>query len=384
MVQRLAVSRRKPGKKVELVCDCGCGSVFYRYRNKIRYNNNYVSTQHQVAFERKKYLKEQCGSFLPLVTRYLDGAAKARYRSSNHVRALISPFFRYLCEHGIEAIDEVNCATVTAFQLWARENGFTAASKDISALSTFFQWAIVEELYKGESPVIPAIHGRRKKARSGRPYSMVEMAEMRRLLLERGNERVRAFFEIACESGMRREEICRLRLEDLTIDSRTLKVRLPNKTMRERNVFFSDRAGVRIREWLAVRKVSCDHDLIFHNKHVNALRGNSICNEFNRMLCKTYQGKVANETGFDTFSIQRLRHTLASNLASVGADANTVRTCLGWVSPASAEGYTRIDEHTRKAGFVAAMNRVERQAVDGSGVRVITAAEFLLLVGKTA
>src|ERR1700731_3086267 len=49
-------------------------------------------------------------------------------------------------------------------------------------------------------------------------------------------------------------------------------------------------------------------------------------------------GRIVNETGLETFSIHRLRHTLASNLASGGADVTTMMTCLGWVSPSSIDG----------------------------------------------
>ncbi len=91
------------------------------------------------------------------------------------------------------------------------------------------------------------------------------MSEIRRLLEERGNERLRAFFEIASESGIRKSEICRLRLENVAINTQTLKVCLPHKTMRERRAFFSGRASVRIREWLAVRKQDCGHQFLFHN-----------------------------------------------------------------------------------------------------------------------
>jgi integrase len=139
---------------------------------------------------------------------------------------------------------------------------------------------IVEGFYEGESPVIPAIHGKRKKARSGRPYSDAEMTEIRRLLEQRGNERLRAFFEIASESGMRNSEICRLRLEDVAIDTQTLNVGVPNKTMRERRAFFSDRASTRIREWLAVRKEACEHHFLFHNYLGGPLRRDTIQNEF--------------------------------------------------------------------------------------------------------
>jgi hypothetical protein len=144
----------KRGKKVELTCDCGCGTIFYRYRNKVRDSHNYVSLQHQKLYAQKNYLQDHCGPYLSLATEYFEGAAKQRYRSTRDVRVLVCPFFRYLCEQCIESISEVSPATITAFQVWARQNGYASASKDTSALSVFFQWTIVEGLYTDESPVI--------------------------------------------------------------------------------------------------------------------------------------------------------------------------------------------------------------------------------------
>jgi integrase len=91
-----------------------------------------------------------------------------------------------------------------------------------------------------------------------------------------------------------------------------------------------------------------------------------------------------NDTGLESFSIHRLRHTLASNLSSNGADVNTTMTCLGWVSPASIDGYTKLDESTKIHGFIAAANKVEQQLADDFGKRVLTPEEFLLLAGSQA
>jgi integrase len=210
------------------------------------------------------------------------------------------------------------------------------------------------------------------------------MNEYRRVLGERGNERLRAFFETASESGMRKGELCRLRREEIEIDSRTLKVSLPNKSNRERVAFFSDRASLAIREWLAVRNTNCTHDFLFHNLHGDPLSGKSISNEFKKTLCKMYEGNIANETGFDTFEIHKLRHTFASELANGGADANTLMTCLGHVCAKSVDGYTKLADHTTKVGFSIAMEKVERGTPEGLGKRVLTTEEFLLLMGETA
>lgn len=328
---------------------------------------------------KQKCLQDHCGPYLSLVTEYLEGPAKRAYADVGGVRKHIAPFFLYITGPGCVPLSDVSPATITAFKAWARQNGYASASDDTSALSTFFHWLIYEERYEGESPVVPSIHGRKKVARSGRPYTSQEIGQIREWLKERGNERLRAFFEMALESGMRKTELYQVRLSDLLIDKQTLRVGLPNKTMRERQAFFADRASTRIREWLAVRKPDCGHDFLFHNSKGDPLRRNTTMEEFKRVLCKMYLGRMMHETGLDSFSIHRLRHTLSSNLASNGADANTLMTVLGWVSASSVDGYTRISEDAKVRGFVAAMDKVDQQCAEGIGKQVLTREEFLLL-----
>jgi site-specific recombinase XerD len=328
---------------------------------------------------KQKCLQDHCGPYLSLVTEYLEGPAKRAYADVGGVRKQIAPFFRYVAAQGNLSLTEVTPATITSFKAWACQNGYVSASNDTSALSTFFQWLIYEERYEGESPVVPSIHGRKKVARSGRPYTSQEIGQIREWLEERGNERLRAFFEMALESGMRKTELYRVRLPDLFIDKQTLRVGLPNKTMRERQAFFADRASARILEWLTVRKADCGHDFLFHNSNGDPLRWNTTMEEFKRVLCKIYRGRMMHETGLDSFSIHRLRHTLSSNLASNGADANTLMTVLGWASASSVDVYTRISEDAKVRGFVVAMDKVEQQCDEGIGKQVLTLEEFLLL-----
>ncbi len=374
----------KRGVKVVLTCDCGCGETFSRYRNKVSPGNNYLNRQHAGAHEKRRHLEALCGPYLNLVTDYLGGAAAQRYSDLRTVRNRLCPFFHYLCLRDIASISDVSSATITEFKVWGREHGYLSAATDISALSTFFQWLIHEEYFGDQNPVIPSIHGKSDKARTGRPYTQSEMTQMRDWLDQRGNPRLRAFFEIAAESGMRNAEICRLRLRDLEINTKTLQVRLPNKGRREREAFFFGRASSMLIEWLSVRDVGCGHDFIFHNYLGDPLTKASVQLEFRRVLCKTYPNRVENETGLDSFSVHRLRHTLASTLASNGADANTLMACLGWVSLSSMEGYIRIDEETKVRGFVVAAERVEHQLREEATKKTLSMEEFLEMACEEA
>ena len=375
-VKKQGVSKSK--KKLLLACDCGCGAQFRRYKNKVR-AKNYLNAQHCGAAQQNRCSEFQCGPYLDLFKEYLT-CAERMGRNLKVVRSSVRPFFLYMQQDGVLSLQSVDSATVTQFCSWGLKSGYRAAATDTSALSTFFQWAIVQGYYEGQSPVVPALHAKRKKPRVGRPYSVEEMSTIRLLLEERGNPRLRAFFEIAAESGMRAGEVSRLRLQDVCFGKREIFVGLPNKTKAERTAYFHDRAEQRIQEWLEVRRDDAEHDLLFHNSLGQPLQYNSVAREFGRTLCIGYDGVVRHETRLQAFGLHRLRHTLASKLASNSAGASTVMKALGWISPTSINGYVKIDEESKKQNFVNATNNIEADSVL-SQRQVVSQDEFLLSMG---
>lgn len=117
----------------------------------------------------------------------------------------------FLCAEGVTSVRDVTSATISALQTWGKAVGYNSAARDPSALGRFFEWLIFDERYEGENPVIPSFHRKKVSARVGRPYSDRETADMRGLLEERGNERLRGFFELACKSDRKSNELCRLK-----------------------------------------------------------------------------------------------------------------------------------------------------------------------------
>jgi len=116
------------------------------------------------------------------------------------------------------------------------------------------------------------------------------------------------------------------------MEQQRLFVRLPNKTNRERWAFFSHKTVQFYDAWIQARDPKCGHDYLFHNTLGHPLRPPTLADEFNRVLCTTCQGKKIHDTGLDTWSTHRLRHTMATNLVSGGADAATVMAAGGWVT----------------------------------------------------
>jgi integrase/recombinase XerC len=172
-----------------------------------------------------------------------------------------------------------------------------------------------------------------------------------RLADERGNSRIRAVLAIGEEAGLRLGEICRLREKDVDLEGRRLFVRLPNKTDCERWALFSDKTAQSLQEWISERDKYCGHELLFHNSLGGPLFPETLHRECCRTFSRTYGGKEINSVGLDAWSTHRLRHTMASNLASGGASIPTIMGAGGWRSVSSMMVYTKSDEAKARRGY---------------------------------
>ena len=178
-------------------------------------------------------------------------------------------------------------------------------------------------------------------------------------------------------SGLRIGELCRLRLQDINLTKQSLFVGLPNKGNRERNAFFADLTNRFYHEWIKERDPECNHDYLFHNTRGNPCTVPSLIHEFCRVLCKIHKGKKVHETGFDKWSTHKLRHTMASNMVSAGADAATIIGPGGWNSYQAMCGYARVDVDVARRGYDEATKRARNQARVAPGKKTLSLSEFL-------
>jgi integrase/recombinase XerC len=335
--------------------------------SKSHYNNHQVKTN----------LEESCGQFREIVDEYLNGFAALHYRDANELRAKLFVFFRFLTEEGIGSLDDVTPQTITAYLTWGRESKRLVVAYSIGTLSTFFKWLISERRRNAANPIVGLIHNAPKKHRLPRPLETDELNFMWRLLGERGDARTRFAAAVGEESGLRIGEICNLRTSDVDLLRQSFFVRLPNKTNRERWAHFSEKTKRYYIEWMAERDSNCGHDFLLHNTLADPLLAGTLANQFKKILCKTYEGKAVHETGFDRWSTHRLRHTMATNLVSAGADAATVMAAGGWSSPEAMTVYARVDEKLARRGYDEAMRVIGEQKLSEPQRRSLTPAELL-------
>jgi site-specific recombinase XerD len=365
-----------------VVCGCGCGEEFQRRKSDVNPGDlNYVSVQHAGAHRSRIYLEDTCGPFLGIVTEYLDGFATHHYKNLGTIRAGVCPFILFLNERGITNLERVTSKTITEFIAWSEEVEYKNAAHNISVLKGFFQWANRHGYRTSSCPVVPKFHGKKRPQYLPRPYPAEEMALIWRLANERGNSRVRAVLAIGEEAGLRLGEICRLREQDIDLEGRRLFVRLPNKTDCERWAPFSEKAARYIAAWRLDRDENCDHNSLFHNSVGGSPLPETMHRELCRTFCRAYAGETIHSEGLDEWSTHRLRHTMASNLASGGASIATIMGAGGWRSVSSMLIYTKNDEGRARRGYDEAMRRANEQADVGTSKRVLSLDEFLVQCG---
>jgi integrase/recombinase XerC len=374
------VSRQSKGNRL-LMCGCGCGEEFLgRAKRKPIGGLYFKSQRHYGACRHKQNVIKASGVFHDLVTEYLEGFAKVHYSDQCGVRGVIGLFFTFLNERGITSIEDpyVTPKTITDFLIWGSAKGRIIAQGRISLVSTFFKWAAACGYRKAGNPVIPMIHRKRMPRRAPRPLEDEQVEFTWKLLNERGNPRLRLAMAIGIETGARIGEICRFRLKDINIKGRRVFVRLPNKGKKERWANFSDLTVKYYAEWMAVRDPDCGHDQLLHNTRGNPCTHQALRKEFNRTLCKsTPRRKKTHTTGVDKWSMHQLRHTMASTLASAGADANVIMAQGGWASLEAMSGYTRVDDDLAKRGYEQAMRLSKEKKMSKPTKKSLSLAEYL-------
>jgi len=318
-----------------------------------------------------------CGPFLGIVTEYLETLAARDYKSLATARTTICPFILFLNERGILDLERVRPKTITDFLLWSDEVDYKNAAHNISGLTGFFKWAICYGYRRSTCPVVPRWHGKKRPYHLPRPYSTEEMAFIWSLAIRRGNSRLRAVLAIGEEAGLRIGEICRLRVKDVDLVGQRLWIRLPNKTGTEGWALFSDKSAHYIPIWLLDREGECEHDSLFHNSMGGPLLPEALHRECCRTFCRTYEGKEIHLEGLDQWSTHRLRHTMASNLASGGASTSTIMAAGRWKAESSMMVYTKNDEPRARRDYDIAMSRVNEQANSPISTRTLSLQEFL-------
>lgn len=157
--------------------------------------------------------------------------------------------------------------------------------------------------------------------------------------------RAHAIVSLLLYTGLRVGELCRLTLETVDFDERTLRVR-NGKGDKDRLVILPDRCVQTLRGWLAVRP-SSGSDYVFPAK--TGRRHIAERSVQRKVQSLAEQAGIAKEV-----TPHVLRHTLATTLLRNRGDIRFIQRILGHASIATTQIYTHLDDAKLKEMYDAA------------------------------
>jgi integrase/recombinase XerD len=181
-------------------------------------------------------------------------------------------------------------------------------------------------------------------------------ADVRKLLSEIDDIRDRARILLLLRTGMRIGEALGLRLNDLDIPDRKVRLWEGEKNSMGRVVYLSDDALGVLKLWL--RRRDPNKEFIFYGQ------GNKpICYSTGRSRFVKYLQKAGLEQ--KGYTVHCLRHTFASELLNAGMRLECLQQLLGHQDIEVTRRYARLTDRSREEEYFRAMAIIEKGGIDG-------------------
>ena len=281
---------------------------------------------------------------------YLKAERNASPYTVRNYTADLLGFFRFLTEHNIGSLAEVDKGTLRDYLRVLTEQRFARSSiaRKLSAVRSFYRYLQREEIVAANplatlsSPKLdrrlPAFLARDEVAR------IVEAPDT----TTPNGLRDRAFLELLYASGMRVSELVGLDVDSVNLDTR--EVRVWGKGARERVVLIGEPAHRALTAYLEQGRPQLltrrSTTAVFLNHHGGRLTARSV---------QSFVSSYAAATGMTRKVHPHIvRHTFATHMLDGGADLPVVQELLGHASLSSTQIYTHVSMAQAKKVYLAA------------------------------
>ena len=168
------------------------------------------------------------------------------------------------------------------------------------------------------------------------------------------NVRDRAMILMLLRTGMRIGELRHLRVNDVDLTERTVKIYLGEKNSIGRVVYMSADACKAVEKWLQQRNRKKAY--LFYGQH-GPLGYTVASNRLKRILKKA----GLSDKGY---TLHCLRHTFATDLLNAGMRLECLQQLLGHSSIEVTRIYARLSDASRHHEYFKAMARIEQGEID--------------------
>ena len=209
-------------------------------------------------------------------------------------------------------------------------------NRKISALKSYFKFVV--KIGLREDNPMKGHHTLKIAKKAMTPLSLDEMGDLLDHLHFPDNYfgcRDKLILDLFYHTGMRRVELMQLKIHDVDLESKTVKVL--GKRNKERIIPLTNGICVAIDQYLNLRKTFCrtaENFLFLTDK------GNKLYPQFVYNLVRKYLSQVTTKKQIGPHI---LRHTFATHLLEGGANLNATKELLGHTSLAATQVYTHTN-----------------------------------------
>ncbi|OPY49932.1 MAG: putative tyrosine recombinase XerC-like protein [Methanosaeta sp. PtaU1.Bin060] len=225
-----------------------------------------------------------------------------------------------------------------------------------AVLSTFYDFLAFEGIVSS-NPVLPIRRRylrRYKDNGSAQERQLISIEDMARLINSEMDIRNKAVLALLAKTGIRRNELITLDIDDLDLVEMKIKLK-PTPKRTNRTVFFDAEAAFILRRWLRIREEQNRKGIkaLFINSKGNRLDRGGVSRLVIEAAVRVGLHKPESERTEDRFTAHCCRHWFTTHLRRAGMRREFIQELRGDVRKEAIDIYDHIDHKELKEAYLA-------------------------------
>ncbi len=281
------------------------------------------------------------------INEFIEYTRKVKRYSDNTVKSYkkdLEDFLKFCRIHSKLELEDISEKLIKNYIMQLNEAGLEtiSISRKLASMRGLFKYSYMNE-YISSNPasMISNPKVKRKLPEVTTTSSILEIYKILSYLDPEERFRIQIIFELLYGCALRVDELCRLNLKDLDLNSKVIRVR--GKGNKIRIVPVGSQSIPIIKQYLSFRRPTVDGDSLISNN-----KGNRIYSRYVYRIVNKYLSQV---TEIAKKSPHILRHSAATHMLDNGADLRAVKEILGHENLSTTQIYTHVSIERLKSTY---------------------------------